>query len=134
MAVMARREGETPLSGRVEMDDAYLGGGARRRQAGPGRSRQDALRGRSLDQPRGPPTQGEADPGHGFRKRAIARGAKRWLDPGTEVVTDGLNCWNALGHAGYTRRAIRTGSGRKAACMAPFKWVNTSRSQVESYG
>ena len=26
MAVMARREGETPLSGRVEMDDAYLGG------------------------------------------------------------------------------------------------------------
>ena len=26
MAVMARREGETPLTGRVEMDDAYLGG------------------------------------------------------------------------------------------------------------
>ena len=26
MAVMARREEETPLSGRVEMDDAYLGG------------------------------------------------------------------------------------------------------------
>ena len=26
MAVMARHEGETALSGRVEMDDAYLGG------------------------------------------------------------------------------------------------------------
>ena len=26
MAVMARREADTPLSGRVEMDDAYLGG------------------------------------------------------------------------------------------------------------
>ena len=26
MAVMARREGETRLAGRVEMDDAYLGG------------------------------------------------------------------------------------------------------------
>ena len=26
MAVMARREGETALAGRVEMDDAYLGG------------------------------------------------------------------------------------------------------------
>ena len=26
MAVMARREGETALTGRVEMDDAYLGG------------------------------------------------------------------------------------------------------------
>ena len=26
MAVMARREGETRLTGRVEMDDAYLGG------------------------------------------------------------------------------------------------------------
>ena len=54
MAVMARREADTPLSGRVEMDDAYLGGRARRRQAGPWRAGQDALRGGGLHQPRGP--------------------------------------------------------------------------------
>ena len=34
MAVMARREGETPLTGRVEMDDAYSGGKRGRGAAG----------------------------------------------------------------------------------------------------
>ena len=39
MAVMARREADTPLSGRVEMDDAYLGGaraGGKRGRGAPG--------------------------------------------------------------------------------------------------
>ncbi len=41
MAVMARREGEKPLSGRVEMDDAYLGGvrpGSKRGRGAPGKT------------------------------------------------------------------------------------------------
>ena len=45
---MARREADTPLSGRVEMDDAYLGGARSRRQAGPWRAGQDALRGQAV--------------------------------------------------------------------------------------
>ena len=64
MAVMARREGETALTGRVEMDDAYLGGvrsGGKR-----GRGGQDALRGGGLDQSRGAPAQAEAGAGQGL--------------------------------------------------------------------
>ncbi len=61
----------------------------------------------------------------GFRKREIARGAKHWLAPGAAVVTDGLGCWSALDEAACSHRAIRTGSGRKAARVASFKWVNT---------
>ena len=41
MAVMARREGDKPLSGRVEMDDAWLGGvrlGGRRGRGAPGKT------------------------------------------------------------------------------------------------
>ncbi len=41
MAVMARREADTPLSGRVEMDDAYLGGaraGGKRGRGAPGKT------------------------------------------------------------------------------------------------
>ena len=55
----------------------------------------------------------------GFRKREIARGAKRWLAPGSEVLTDGLRCWNALDGVVGSHRAIRTGSGRQAARMGP---------------
>ena len=68
----------------------------------------------------------------GFRKREIARGAKRWLAPGSEVLTDGLRCWNALDGVVGSHRAIRTGSGRQAARMAPFKWVNTTLGNIKS--
>ena len=132
MAVMARREADTPLSGRGGDGRCLPRRRARRRQAGPWRAGQDALRGGGLHQPRGPAAQGQAGPLKGFRKREIARGAKRWLAPGSEVLTDGLRCWNALDGVVGSHRAIRTGSGRQAARMAPFKWVNTTLGNIKS--
>ena len=105
---------------------------ARRRQAGPWRAGQDALRGGGLHSPEGRPRKVKLVPVKGFRKREIARGAKRWLAPGSEVLTDGLRCWNALDGVVGSHRAIRTGSGRQAARMAPFKWVNTTLGNIKS--
>ena len=65
------------------------------------------------------------------RKREIARGAKHWLAPGAAVVTDGLGCWSALDEIACSHQAIRTGSGRQAARMAPFKWVNTTLGNIK---
>ena len=111
MAVMARREADTPLSGRVEMDDAYLGGaraGGKRGRGAPGKTPFVAAVSTS---PEGRPRKVKLVPVKGFRKREIARGAKRWLAPGSEVLTDGLRCWNALDGVVGSHRAIRTGSG-----------------------
>ena len=119
MAVMARREADTPLSGRVEMDDAYLGGaraGGKRGRGAPGKTPFVAAVSTS---PEGRPRKVKLVPLKGFRKREIARGAKRWLAPGSEVLTDGLRCWNALDGVVGSHRAIRTGSGRQAARMGP---------------
>ena len=119
MAVMARREADTPLSGRVEMDDAYLGGaraGGKRGRGAPGKTPFVATVSTS---PEGRPRKVKLVPVKGFRKREIARGAKRWLAPGSEVLTDGLRCWNALDGVVGSHRAIRTGSGRQAARMGP---------------
>ena len=69
--------------------------------------------------PEGRPRKVKLVPLKGFRKREIARGAKRWLAPGSEVLTDGLRCWNALDGVVGSHRAIRTGSGRQAARMGP---------------
>ena len=82
MAVMARREADTPLSGRVEMDDAYLGGaraGGKRGRGAPGKTPFVAAVSTS---PEGRPRKVKLVPVKGFRKREIARGAKRWLAPG----------------------------------------------------
>ena len=81
MAVMARREADTPLSGRVEMDDAYLGGaraGGKRGRGAPGKTPFVAAASTS---PEGRPRKVKLVPVKGFRKREIARGAKRWLAP-----------------------------------------------------
>ena len=132
MAVMARREADTRLDGRVEMDDAYPGGacsGGKRGRGAPGKTPFVAAVSTNAE---GSPRKVKLAPVRGFRKREIARGAKRWLAPGTEVVTDALRCWNALDDLAGSHRAIRTGSGRQAARMAPFKWVNTTLGNIKS--
>ena len=123
MAVMARREADTPLSGRVEI--IYLGGA----RAG---GMETPFVAAASTSPEGRPRKVKLVPVKGFRKREIARGAKRWLAPGSEVLTDGLRCWNALDGVVGSHRAIRTGSGRQAARMAPFKWVNTTLGNIKS--
>ena len=47
-------------------------------------------------------------------------------------MTDGLGCWSVLAGAACSHRTIRTGSGRTAARMAPFKWVNTTLGNIKS--
>ena len=66
MAVMARREGETALYGAGRDGRRLSRRGALRRQAGPRRGGQDALRGGGLDQSRGAPAQAEAGAGQGL--------------------------------------------------------------------
>ena len=125
MAVMARREGETALTGRVEMDDAYLGGVRSGGKRGRGAAGKTPFVAAVSTSPEGRPRKLKLAPVKGFRKREIARGAKHWLAPGAAVVTDGLGCWSALDETTCSHQAIRAGSGRKAARVASFKWVKT---------
>ena len=131
MAVMARREEETALSGRFEMDDAYLGGVRSGGKRGRGAAGKTPFVAALSTSPEGRPRKLKLVPVKGFRKREIARGAKHWLAPGAAVVTDGLGCWSALDEIACSHQAIRTGSGRQAARMAPFKWVNTMLGNIK---
>ena len=67
-----------------------------------------------------------------FGKRDIAGGSRGWLAPGTEVVTDALSCWSTLDGTAASHEASCAGSGRKAARMAPVKWVNTTLGNIKS--
>ena len=127
---LARREGETRLAGRVEMDDAYLGG-ARSGKRGRGAAGKTPFVAAVSTTAEGRPRKVKLAPVRGFRKREIARGAPRWLVPGSEVVTDGFSCWRALGEGAYNHREIRTGSGPKAVRVASFKWVNTTLGNIK---
>jgi hypothetical protein len=68
----------------------------------------------------------------GFCAHAIAAFAKRSLDPGCEVVSDGLQCLSGVTEAGGSHAVIKTGSGAKAARTPAFKWVNTALGNIKA--
>ena len=129
MAVMARREGETPLTGGSRWTTP-ISAGCAPAASGAAAGKTPFVAAVSTS-PEGRPRKLELAPVKGFCKREIARGAKHWLAPGAAVVTDGLGRWSALDEIACSHRAIRTGSGRQAARMAPFKWVNTTLGNIK---
>ena len=99
-AMAAREAGKPKLSGRVEIDDAYLGGerpGGKRGRGAAGKTPIVAA----------VETTAERKPGRlrlsvvkGFRKREVEKLAKRDFAAGSNVVSDGLSCWPAVEKAG----------------------------------
>ena len=74
MAVMARREGETALTGRVEMDDAYLGGVRSGGKRGRGAAGKTPFVAAVSTSPEGRPRKLKLAPVKGFRKRESTKG------------------------------------------------------------
>jgi transposase-like protein len=131
MAVMAAREDEKPLTGRVEMDDAYLGGHRHGKRGRGAAGKQPFVAAVSTSDDRRPRKM-KLLPVRGFRKKAVKALAERHLTPDARVVSDGLGCWHGIDEAGREHRVIRTGSGRQAATWSPFKWVNTMLGNIKA--
>ncbi len=68
----------------------------------------------------------------GFRKKEVERLAGRDFAAGSNVVSDGLSCWPAVEKAGCRHVPMATGSGKRAASWAPFKWVNTCLGNIKT--
>jgi hypothetical protein len=133
MAAMQLRDGAKPkLAGRVEIDDAYLGGersGGKRGRGSPGKTPFVAAVETTAERT---PRRIRLTVVKGFRKREIERFAKAGIEPESEVVSDGLSCWTAVEAAGCTHLPQVTGSGAKAAKLAAFKWVNTTLGNIKT--
>lgn len=131
MQVMMERQQTKKLGGRLEMDDAYLGG----ERPGPGG--RGALHKAPLiavvetGEGRRPQRMHlRAVPG--FRRYAISRYAKASLEPESIVVSDGLACFRGVKEAGCTHIPLVTGGGRKSAQHPSFLWVNTMLGNVKN--
>ena len=133
MRAMAEREAAKPkLSGRVEVDDAYLGGerpGGKRGRGAAGKTPIVAAVETTAERK---PRRLRFSVVKGFRKKEVEKLAKRDFAPGTDVVSDGLSCWPAVEKAGCSHRPMVTGSGKRAANRTPFKWVNTTLGNVKT--
>ena len=131
-AVMLERDASKRLAGRIEIDDAYLGGerhGGKRGRGAPGKTPFVAAVETTAE---GKPVQLKLRRVTSFCAASIAGFAKRSLDPDCAVVSDGLQCFTSVTDARCTHQVVTTGSGPKAARTPAFKWVNTALGNVKA--
>ena len=133
MSVMAERDaGKPKMGGRVEVDDAYLGGertGGKRGRGAAGKTPFIAAVETTADRK---PRRIKLLPVKGFRKKEVEKLAKSSFAAGTNIVSDGLSCWRAVETAGCDHFPMRTGHGKQATRWAPFKWVNTMLGNIKN--
>lgn len=130
MQAMVERDRDRPLSGLVQMDDAYWGSarhGGRRGRGSPGKTPFVAA---VQCSPEGHPMAMRMDVVSGFRKNVLLAWAERALVPGTAVVSDGLGCFPAVVTAGCAHTAITTGGGVPSEPL--LAWVNTLLGNVKN--
>ena len=67
----------------------------------------------------------------GFRLTEIAAWAQQHLSPGTQVLSDGLACFNVTA-AGCVHEPMVTGGGKAAVERPEFRWVNTILGNIKN--
>lgn len=122
--VMLERDRDKPLSHKVEMDDVYWGG---KKKGKRGRGSENktpfiaAVEKNGSDHPQ----RIKLHVVSGFRKKEIQQWAKKHLEEGTIVSSDGLACFKGIKEAGYEHKVHIVGNSRDPQKSAPFNWVNT---------
>src|SRR6476620_1353810 len=130
--VMRLDNDRTPLDGRVEMDDAYLGGkrsGGKTGRGSPGK-RPIVVALQSSDGKR--PARLRVRRIARFERRRLKSLAKRIIAPGAFVVTDGLACFRGVADAGCEHHPIVTGASRHGAGHPSFHWLNTVLANIKT--
>lgn len=125
MEIMCEREKTTVLSGRIEADDAYLGGENPDGKAGRGSENKVPFVAAVQTNEEGHPIYAVFSPVKTFNYEEIEKWAKQRLAPLSTVVTDGLACFNAVTKAGCIHQKEVVGKKRKSTDMECFNWVNT---------
>lgn len=124
MEVMRLREQERVLDGRVELDDAYLGGERTGGKSGRGCENKVSFIAAVQTTPEGHP-QYACLVRQPFTAEAVAIWAARSLATSAHVVTDGLWCFRAVTIIGAEHERTVTGGGKVSAALPQFKAVNT---------
>jgi hypothetical protein len=131
MEVMRLREDSRQLEGRVEIDDAYLGGQRSGGKSGRGSENKVPFIAAVQTTPEGKPVLAcfAQQP---FTSEEVAMFAAKSLSPSASVVSDGLWCFRGVKVIGAEHEAIVTGGGKASAELPEFKAVNTVLSNLKT--
>jgi transposase-like protein len=132
MQVMYEREETTMLHGRVEVDDAYLGGEHPGGKAGRGSENKVPFIAAIQTNASGNPIYAVFQQVKSFSLDEVVSWAKRSLVPDTVVVSDGLSCFTAVEKTGCIHHREVVGKNRKSTDMECFRWINTILGNVKT--
>ena len=131
MQVMADREARYLLEGKIQVDDAYLGGERTGGKVGRGSENKVAFVAAVSLNEADRPLRVRLTPVPGFTLKAVAAWAKEHLAPGSAVFSDGLACFGAVTEAGCSHQPTVI-AGRKPKEVPEFKWINTVLSNLKT--
>jgi hypothetical protein len=124
MEVMRVREDDRQLDGRVEIDDAYLGGERSGGKTGRGSENKVPFVAAVQTTPDGQP-QFVCLRQQPFTHEQVSVFAARSIAPSATVVSDGLWCFGAVQIVGAEHERVVTGGGKASAALPQLKAVNT---------
>ena len=124
MEVMRQREDSRQLDGRVEIDDAYLGGERTGDKSGRGSENKVSFIAAVQTTPDGQPLYAcfAKQP---FTTEAVAIWAAKSLATSAHVVSDGLWCFRGVTIIGAEHQPTVTGGGTASTKLPQFKAVNS---------
>jgi hypothetical protein len=131
MEVMRLREDSRQLDGRVEIDDAYLGGERPGGKTGRGSENKVPFIAAVQTTPEGQP-QLACFAQQPFTSEEVAIFAAKAISPSARVVSDGLWCFRGVTLIGAEHEAIVTGGGKASAERSELKAVNTVLSNLKT--
>ncbi len=128
--VMMEREEFQPLSGDVEIDDAYWGGKKKGKRGRGSENKTPFIA--AIEKVNGKPSRIKLNVVNRFSKLEISKWAKKNLTRNTNVLSDGLNCFPAVKDAGCLHNAIVMGDSKDESKAALFKWINIVLSNLKT--
>jgi hypothetical protein len=109
LRAMSEREEVYLLQGKIQLDDAYLGGERLGGKAGRGSENKIPIVAAVSLNEAGHPIHARITAVSGFSSEVIADWARRHLSPGSQVLSDGLACFRAVTTANCSHKAVITG-------------------------
>lgn len=124
MQAMAIREERYVLEGKIQMDDAYLGGERSGGKVGRGSENKVPFVAAISLTADDRPLRVRLTPVPGFTQKAISAWARAHLAPNSVAYSDGLACFAAVTEAGCIHHPTVV-AGRKPKDVPEFRWINT---------
>jgi transposase-like protein len=128
--VMLTREQDKPLSGNIELDDAYWGG-KKKGKRGRGSTNKTPFVA-AVQKREGKPHQIKLSVIKRFSKKEISLWANQNLTADSKVLSDGLNCFPAVKEAGCFHESIIVGNSSNPEITVKFNWVNTILGNIKT--